>query len=59
LGQRQLYDRLFQVEEVEQRAGHMLENDDDVGNLWHHAHDQGDVRVAQNRLHHDFVLNLG
>jgi len=36
----------------------MFKHNIDIGNLWDHTHQDRDVRVAQNRLHHDLVLNF-
>mmetsp|Transcript_4446 Transcript_4446/g.7579 ORF Transcript_4446/g.7579 Transcript_4446/m.7579 type:complete len:397 (+) Transcript_4446:454-1644(+) len=50
---------LLHVQQVEERAlAHVLEHDVDVGDLGDHAHQDGDVRVPQDALHHDFVLDL-
>ena len=47
------------VEQREETVVDELVHDHDVGDARAAAHEQGDVRVPQDRLHHDFVLNLG
>lgn len=36
----------------------MFKDDYNVGNLRYHAHEKSDVRMAQDALHYDFVLNF-
>jgi len=38
--------------------GHVFKHDYNVGNVRHDAHEKGDVWVAQDTLHDNFVLNF-
>lgn len=49
---------LLDVQQVEQRVRHVLKHNVDVWNVRDHAHQDTDVWMPQNSLHHDFVLNF-
>ena len=47
------------MEQLEKRAlGYMLKHNDDVRDLGHHSHQECDVRVSQDALHDDLILDL-
>jgi len=57
LRQRQLHIPLH-MQHVEQTVVHQLVDDHDVWDCRAASHEEGDVRVSQNALHHDFILDL-
>ena len=57
LGQGQLYVALH-VQHVEQTVVYQFVHDYDVRDRWRATHQKGDVRVSQNTLHDDFILDF-
>ena len=43
---------------VERALTHVLENDVDIRNFGNDAHEHRDVRVPQNALHNNLILNF-
>ena len=46
------------MEHVVEGVVHVFEDDDDVGNFGDDAHEEDDVRVTEDALHDDFVLDF-
>ena len=47
------------MEHGKETVVHQLVDNDNVGNRGTATHEQGNVRVSKNALHHNFILNLG
>ncbi len=59
LFKRQIDHFLFHVKQVEQTSlVHMLEHNHYIGNLRNHTHQHADVRVSQNALHHNLIVDF-
>lgn len=46
------------MQKVVKRARHVLKDDYDIRNLRHHAHKESDIRMSQDTLHYDFVIDF-